>query len=180
MRSRSGTAPRRRATGSTAIVANPAAQGYRLVKASGRSVGFGDAPGGTGPAGTQSTCGHATARLELPSSAIGAGTSTTGYFVVDNETGHPLSLRTAGKCKEKWAVTIGNDDIPNVPMFTRGCTKQPLVFPVGPEPAIVHRAGRLRRGDGGVPGARMRFRPVSTRRASSAAVTRPRPSRPCP
>ena len=32
----------------TAIVANPAAQGYRLVKASGRSVGFGDVPGGAG------------------------------------------------------------------------------------------------------------------------------------
>jgi hypothetical protein len=126
----------------TAIVANPTAQGYRLVKASGRSVGFGDAPGGVAPAGTQSTCGHATARIELPSSTIAGGTSTTGYFVVDNETGHPLSLRTAGKCKAKWAVTLGNDAIPNVPLFTPGCTRQPLVFPVGPsQRSFTLRAG---------------------------------------
>ena len=41
----------------TAIIANPAAQGYRLVKDSGRSVGFGDAPGGVGPVGPQRRAG---------------------------------------------------------------------------------------------------------------------------
>jgi len=115
----------------TAIIANPDAQGYRLVKASGRSVGFGDAPGGDTPTGTQSTCGQVSARIEFPSTSIVSGTAMTGYLVVDNETGVPLRLHTAGTCAPKWTVTLGNVQIPNVPQFSATCTPGPLVFPVG-------------------------------------------------
>jgi hypothetical protein len=115
----------------TAIVGNPVAPGYRLVRASGRSAGFGAAPGGDALMGTAATCGHATARIELSSSTIVAGSSATGYLVVDNETGHPLTLRTGGQCRPKWAVTLGNDQTPNGPVFTTECVRQPLVFPIG-------------------------------------------------
>ena len=114
----------------TAIIGNPVAQGYRLVKDSGRSVGFGAAPGGVQPSGAPRSCGHATARIELPATTVVAGSVTTGYLVVDNETGRPLSLRSHG-CKPKWAVSIANDQTPNAPVFTTECTPRPLVFPVG-------------------------------------------------
>jgi hypothetical protein len=115
----------------TAIIANPDAQGYRLVKASGRSVGFGAVPGGDTPTGTQSTCGQVSARIEFPSTSIVSGTATVGYLVVDNETGVPLRLRTAGTCAPKWTVTLGDVQIPNVPQFAATCPSGPLVFPVG-------------------------------------------------
>jgi len=115
----------------TAIIANPDAQGYRLVKASGRSVGFGAAPGGDTPTGIQSTCGQVSARIEFPSTSIVSGTATTGYLVVDDETDAALRLRTAGTCAPKWTVTLGNVQIPNVPQFRATCTSGPLVFPVG-------------------------------------------------
>jgi hypothetical protein len=114
----------------TAIVGNPVAQGYRLVKDSGRSVGFGDAPGGDAPVGAQHVCGQATAQIELPTTTIAAGSAITGYFVVDNQTGRPLDLLSHG-CTPKWAVGLGNDQIPNGPIFTTECTRRPLVFPTG-------------------------------------------------
>ena len=114
----------------TAIIGNPNALGYRLVKDSGRSVGFGDAPGGVAPIGPQRQCGRVTARIELASTTVGAGSSVNGDFVVDNETGHPLRILSRG-CKPKWAVTIANDDVPNAPLFTTECTRKPLVIAAG-------------------------------------------------
>ena len=79
----------------------------------------------------QHTCGQATARIELPSPTIVAGATTTGSFLVDNQTGRPLRLRTARGCQPKWAVSLGNDQIPNQPVFPTDCVRRPLVFPVG-------------------------------------------------
>jgi hypothetical protein len=115
----------------TAIIANPDAQGYRLVKASGRSVGFGAAPGGDTPTGTPSRCGQVSARIEFPSTSIVSGTAMAGYLVVDNETGDALRLRRSGTCAPKWTVTLGNGQVPNVPQFSATCTSGLLVFPVG-------------------------------------------------
>jgi hypothetical protein len=115
----------------TAIIANPKAQGYRLVADSGRTFAFGDAPGGDRPTGPPRQCGHATARIELSSSAVTAGTTVTGYFVVDNQTRAPLHLRDGGRCQAKWAVTLSSPTIPNSPVFTSECRRGALTFPVG-------------------------------------------------
>jgi hypothetical protein len=114
----------------TAIIGNPVAPGYRLVKDSGRSVGFGSAPGGDQPVGPQRQCGHVTAHIELPATTVYGGAVLTGSLVVDNETGHAFRLRSHG-CKPKWAVTIANDEIPNPPLFTTECGLRPFVVATG-------------------------------------------------
>jgi hypothetical protein len=115
----------------TAIISNPDAQGYRLVTDSGRTTAFGDAPGGPLPTGAPRQCGHATARIELSSTTIVAGSAPTAYLVVDNETGHPLNIRTPGRCLPKWAITLSSTAIPNKPAFSKECQRRPLTLPVG-------------------------------------------------
>jgi hypothetical protein len=113
----------------TAIVANPKAQGYRLVTTSGATVAFGRAPGGTRPTGVARRCGQVTARLELPATTMVAGSTMPAYLVVDNDTGAPLSL--FDKCTPKIVIGLGNAKIPNLPVITTECGLRPLVFPAG-------------------------------------------------
>ena len=65
----------------TAIIGNPVAPGYRLVKDSGRSVGFGAAPGGDAPSACRDSCGRSDrAGSSCPSTTIVAGRRLTGYL----------------------------------------------------------------------------------------------------
>ena len=121
----------------TAIIADPDAPGYRLVTDSGRTTAFGDAPGGPLPTGRPRSCGHATARIELASTTIVAGSAPTAYLVVDNETGHPLNIRTPGRCLPKWAIVLSSVAIPNQPAFTTECERRALTLPVGESQRVV-------------------------------------------
>ena len=114
-----------------AIIPNPVAQGYRLVTDSGRTIPRGVAPGGDQPTGTNRVCGKLTGRLELPATTIVAGARMTGFLVLDNETGHPVRIKTGPSCAPKWIVTIGNQQVPNWPLFTQECDPRPFVLPVG-------------------------------------------------
>jgi uncharacterized membrane protein YgdD (TMEM256/DUF423 family) len=114
-----------------AIVANPDQQGYRLVTDSGRTIPRGDAPGGPDPTGVPRVCGHVRARIELPASTVASGGVLPGYLIVDNQTHAPLRLTEGHRCRAKWAVTLGTDVTPNRPVFSPGCLRPPLRFPVG-------------------------------------------------
>ncbi len=114
-----------------AIIANPVAPGYRLVTDSGRTIPRGVAPGGDEPTGTNRVCGKLTGRLELPDTRIVAGTAMTGFLILDNQTGHPVRVTAGPGCAPKWAVTLGNQQIPNGPFFTQECSRRHFVLPVG-------------------------------------------------
>ena len=113
------------------IIANPVAQGYRLVTESGRTIARGDAPGGDQPTGVRRSCGNATLRIELPRTSMLPGSSMIGHLVLDNETGGPLHLHTAGHCVPRWSVSLGNAQIPNSVVFPQACRKGVLTLPEG-------------------------------------------------
>jgi hypothetical protein len=114
-----------------AIIPNPVAPGYRLVTDSGRTIPRGVAPGGNEPTGTNRVCGRLTGRIELPNTTMVGGATMTGFLVLDNETGHPVRVVTRPDCAPKWAVTLGNREIPNGPVFTQECSHRRFVLPVG-------------------------------------------------
>jgi hypothetical protein len=114
-----------------AIIPNPVAQGYRLVTDSGRTIPRGVAPGGDQSTGTNRVCGRLTGRMELPATTVTAGATMTGFLVLDNETGHPIRIAAARICAPKWIVSIGNQQIPNWPLFTQECSLRPFFLPVG-------------------------------------------------
>jgi hypothetical protein len=117
----------------TAIIANPAAPGYRLATASGATFAFGTAPGGARPTGPPRQCGGVTARIELPSTTVVSGETMTGYLVVDNETGGPVSFPgpAPNVCQPKWTLALATSKDLNPPPITAECRRQPLVFPAG-------------------------------------------------
>lgn len=67
-----------------------------------------------------------TARIELPSTTMTAGSTMSGRVVVENNTGHEIP---AGGCGSLFAVMLGNDAIHPDPIWPT-CA-QPLPIPVG-------------------------------------------------
>jgi heat shock protein HslJ len=67
-----------------------------------------------------------TARIELPSTTMTAGSKMTGHVVVENNTGHEIP---ASGCGSLFAVMLGNDAIDAEPAWPQ-CA-QPLPIPVG-------------------------------------------------
>ena len=118
--------------GTTAIIANPASPGYRIVGTSGQTVAFGTAPGGSQPTGAPRHCSGVHARIELPTSTLVAGGSMTANLIVDNETQGQFRAAVTGQCQPEWAIGLGNAKIPNPPVIPATCMLSPLVFPRGP------------------------------------------------
>jgi uncharacterized membrane protein YgdD (TMEM256/DUF423 family) len=148
-----------------AIVANPDAPGYRLVTDSGRTIPRGHAPGGPDPTGVPRVCGHVRARIELPASTVASGGVLTGYLIVDNQTHAPLRLHSGRRCRAAWAVTLGNDAMPNSPLFSAVCTFGSLRFPVGDRQYAFALRGRADAGNEPLPAGDYEAKLYSTSRA---------------
>jgi hypothetical protein len=64
---------------------------------------------------------------------MAAGTSQTGYVVIENNTGASLRLTTGGTiaCTPKWSVILANRKLPQQAAFTKECGPKPLVIRAG-------------------------------------------------
>ena len=67
--------------------------------------------------------GHIAAHIELPSSSVIGGDVMNATLVVDNETGAPITLIGPNGCAERFAVALGNDQIPPTASFVKICDR---------------------------------------------------------
>jgi len=92
-------------------------------------------PGSTAPAGLSTTVRQPrlSARIDLRSASMAAGSNQTGYLVVENNTGASLRLTTGSTiaCTPKWAVVLANRKLPQQAAFTKECGPKPLVIRAG-------------------------------------------------
>jgi hypothetical protein len=67
------------------------------------------------------------AHIELPLATMVAGSSETGYLVIENDTGAPLHLKdTSGLgCVPKWRVVLRNAKVPQQVAFPSDCSASP-------------------------------------------------------
>jgi hypothetical protein len=77
--------------------------------------------------------GRISARIELASRTLVAGSTERGTLVVENETGVPVRLTTGGAigCKPGWTVILTNQQLPQEAAFPSSCVPRPMVLPVG-------------------------------------------------
>jgi hypothetical protein len=72
-------------------------------------------------------------RIELRSPTLVAGSTEPGTFIVENNTGGPLTLTEGGPvaCEPDWTVILTSPALPQEAAFTDSCLPRPMVVRVG-------------------------------------------------
>ncbi len=73
--------------------------------------------------------GSVTTRIEIPET-IEAGQEFEAALVIDNSSGHELSILVNG-CQPKWSIGLMNESHPADQAFAANCSPSPFVAPIG-------------------------------------------------